>query len=205
VDLLLIRHGQVPTNIVRQLETRVPGPELTELGRDQAEALVAALVAAPVDAIAVSPLVRTRQTAAPIAARLGLDPIELPGLREIEAGVWEGRSDPDARSGYMGPIAAWVDGRRGVRIEGAIDGHEFLERFDAAVAELERLGHDRVAVVSSGAAIRAWVGLRDPDVGLAFVAANELANGATAVMTGSGAEGWRCTSWEGAELPTAAR
>lgn len=195
----------MPTNIVRQLETSVPGPDLTDVGRAQADALADALAGSALDAIAVSPLARTHQTAAPLVARFGLDPVELAGLREIEAGVWEGRRDPEARAGYMGPIAAWVDGRLDVRIEGAIDGHEFFDRFDAAVASLESAGHARVAVISSGAAIRAWVGLRDPDVDLAFVAANELANGATATVVGSGADGWRCTSWEGADLPVTTR
>lgn len=41
--LLLIRHGQTPSNLKHLLDTAAPGPGLTPLGQDQAAALPQAL------------------------------------------------------------------------------------------------------------------------------------------------------------------
>ena len=35
--LVLLRHGQTQGNVERRLDTRPPGAELTDLGRDQAQ------------------------------------------------------------------------------------------------------------------------------------------------------------------------
>ena len=43
-----------------------------------------------IHAIYTSPLERCRETAAPLAARRGLEPIVLPDLREVYLGEWEG-------------------------------------------------------------------------------------------------------------------
>ena len=51
----------------------------------------------PIAAIYVTTLHRTHQTAAPLAARLGLTPIEEPDLREVFLGEWEGGELPRAR------------------------------------------------------------------------------------------------------------
>ena len=48
-------------------------PELTAAGRAQADAVADRLAAERIDAIYVSPLRRTAETAAPLAARLELD------------------------------------------------------------------------------------------------------------------------------------
>ena len=53
----------------------------------------------PIDAIYVTTLRRTHETAAPLAARLGITPIEEPDLREVFLGEWEGGHLPrSARS-----------------------------------------------------------------------------------------------------------
>lgn len=43
--LLLVRHGETPSNVDRLLDTAVPGPGLTRLGERQAAALPEALAA----------------------------------------------------------------------------------------------------------------------------------------------------------------
>jgi len=89
VRLLLIRHGQTSSNVERLLDTAVPGADLTDEGREQAEQLVGKLEQQPLEAIYVSDLVRTQQTAAPLAKARGLEPVIRPGLREIQAGDYE--------------------------------------------------------------------------------------------------------------------
>jgi broad specificity phosphatase PhoE len=84
----LVRHGQVD-NPGRVLYGRLPGFNLSARGRAQAELLAAHFAAAPLAAVAASPLERAQQTAAPIAARHGLEVGT--DLRLIEASnIFEG-------------------------------------------------------------------------------------------------------------------
>ena len=82
--LILVRHGQTRSNVHGLLDTAAPGAGLTELGRQQAAALVDVLAGERIDRIVASPLLRTQQSAQPIADTFGL-PIE-PDERVIEAG-----------------------------------------------------------------------------------------------------------------------
>ncbi len=66
--LILIRHGQTPSNVAFLLDTAVPGPGLTDLGEKQAAALPHTLADVDIDLLYVSTLTRTP---AEIAARGG--------------------------------------------------------------------------------------------------------------------------------------
>src|SRR5690242_5061283 len=136
--LLLLRHGQTHGNTAGALDTAPPGLDLTELGRRQAEAAALALADRGIDQIFVSSLARTHQTAAPLAAALGVEPRELEGLREIAAGDFEMATDEDSILGYIGTVADWIEGRFDTRMPGGETGHEFLARYDAAVLEIHR-------------------------------------------------------------------
>ncbi|HEY8093222.1 MAG TPA: MSMEG_4193 family putative phosphomutase [Acidimicrobiales bacterium] len=88
--VLLVRHGQTPTT-GRHLPGRAPGLHLSEDGQRQAE-LAAKRIAElkTVDAVYASPLERTRETAAPIAAARGLKVRIDRGLLECDFGQWTG-------------------------------------------------------------------------------------------------------------------
>jgi broad specificity phosphatase PhoE len=91
--LILVRHGQIPAN-VQQLWHGSTDEALTERGREQAQR-VAAYIARTrprVAAVYTSPAQRARATADPIAAALGVQLIEAPGLAEYAIGVLEGTS-----------------------------------------------------------------------------------------------------------------
>lgn len=105
--LLLIRHGQTIDNVNGDLGTVVPGPLLTDLGQEQARAIPAALADEAVQAIYASTMQRTSLTAAPLATATGVAVEILGGLREIGAGIFEGKSDKDSVRGYMGTIISW--------------------------------------------------------------------------------------------------
>jgi probable phosphoglycerate mutase len=89
--LLLIRHGENEYTATGRLAGRLPGVNLNERGRKQAVTLAGALGNAPIKAIYSSPLERTLQTAAPLAAILGLDVLAESGLMEADMGKWSGR------------------------------------------------------------------------------------------------------------------
>lgn len=83
--VVLLRHGE-PDWAPREGRTPVD-PPLTDYGRAQAEVAAAALGKQPFDALYVSPLCRAQETAAPLAKATGLEPVTVPGLREIDAGA----------------------------------------------------------------------------------------------------------------------
>ena len=91
--ILLIRHGQSEPYVPGTPFPLVDGhadPALTPAGHEQARRLADRLASARIDAIYVTTLRRTAQTAAPLAARLGMAPQVEPGLREVHLGIWEG-------------------------------------------------------------------------------------------------------------------
>ena len=197
--LLLLRHGQTHGNTAGALDTAVPGLDLTDLGRNQAEAAAQALADRGIDRIYVSTLTRTHQTAAPLADLLGIEPREIDGLREISAGDFEMGSDHDSIAGYIGTIADWIERRYDVRMPGGESGHEFLARYDAAVAaihtDLAAAGEDCALVVSHGAAIRTWVSARVADVESHARATDPLHNTACIELVGDPAGGWEVHAW----------
>lgn len=195
--LLLVRHGQTTSNVGQLLDTAFPGADLDELGRRQAAALVHRLAEARIDAIAVSNLVRTAQTAAPVAAHRSLTPVVFPGLREISAG--EDEMSPLWQR-YVATLVGWADDPT-LRLPGGESGLEFLARYDEAIDEIAALGHDHVMVVSHGAAIRTWAGHRVP--GLAGTLGHGGVPNTTVIQVeGSAADGWELVS---IDVPDGAR
>jgi 2,3-bisphosphoglycerate-dependent phosphoglycerate mutase len=92
-SILLVRHGESAPARVDLPFALVDGhgdPELAAAGRDQAERVADRLGQEPIAAIYVTTLRRTVETAAPLAAHLGLVPIVEADLREVYLGEWEG-------------------------------------------------------------------------------------------------------------------
>lgn len=194
--LILIRHGRTASNTSFVLDTAFPGADLDELGREQAESLVERLAAEPIEAIYVSNLVRTQQTAAPLAAARGLVPVILPGLREISAGDDELSMDSTR---YVETLLKWHAGELLARVPGGEDAAEFFDRFDAAIAEVAGGGHDVAMVVSHGAALRTWASARVPGFTEALGKGN-LANTGVIVVDGSPATGWELHQLDGVKV-----
>jgi probable phosphoglycerate mutase len=92
-DLLLIRHGESMPAIPGENFPMKDGhgdPALHPNGHDQARAVGERLRHEPLSAIYVTTLQRTHQTAAPLAAHLGLEPRIEADLREVSLGDWDG-------------------------------------------------------------------------------------------------------------------
>jgi probable phosphomutase (TIGR03848 family) len=92
--VLLVRHGQTPTT-GKVLPGRAAGLHLSDAGRAQAETVAQRIAALQtpkrsIAAVYASPLERTRETAAPIAAALGLRVRRAKGLLECDFGDWTG-------------------------------------------------------------------------------------------------------------------
>jgi 2,3-bisphosphoglycerate-dependent phosphoglycerate mutase len=91
--ILLVRHGESEAALPDRpfaLKDGHGDPRLHENGRKQAELVGERLKQYRFDAIYVTSLVRTHETAAPLASALGMTPIEVADLREVHFGDWEG-------------------------------------------------------------------------------------------------------------------
>ncbi|WP_066285329.1 histidine phosphatase family protein [Arthrobacter sp. B6] len=199
MKLLLIRHGQTPENVLGRLDTDHPGPGLTELGEQQAQAMARSLANETIGALYASTLTRTQVTAAPLGIMHSLDVEVLDGLHEIEAGSLEKLADRESLKRYLGTIFSWAAGQLDPRMPAGPDGHAFFGRFDAAIAHVaERAAgqHGTAAVVSHGAAIRTWVGRRAEDIDHEFAAEHELDNTGIVALEGDPDGGWKLIHWD---------
>lgn len=147
--VILVRHGS-HDRLNRILCGRMPGVSLSAQGRDEADRLAEALRGRGAAALLSSPQSRTRETAAPIAAALGLALSEEPGLDEIDFGDWTGRALPD----LAGDPAwqAWNTHRADHRPPG---GESMGEAQARALAALLARSEECLIAVSHGDVIRA--------------------------------------------------
>jgi broad specificity phosphatase PhoE len=199
--LLLIRHGQTPGNVLGQLDTAHPGPGLTELGERQAEKLSRALANERIHALYASTLIRTQITAAPLARVHGLETEVLQGIHEIEAGALEKLTDHESIKRYLGTIFSWADGDLDRRMPAGPSGRDFFQRYDAAMATIAERANGAgdsgsVAVVSHGAAIRVWAGLRADNIEPDFAIRHALDNTGIVALEGDPANGWELIHWD---------
>lgn len=92
-EILLVRHGESRAASEDNPFPLVDGqgdPELAEVGREQAEKLGQRLANHAIDAVYVTNLRRTHETAAPLCAAKNLTPTVVADLREVHLGDWEG-------------------------------------------------------------------------------------------------------------------
>lgn len=105
--LFLVRHGQTAAS----RENRFSGhsdPPLTDAGRAMAIALAAAYGERAWSAVYTSPLLRCRETAAPLCARARVEPVVEEGLKEIGYGEWEGLRHDEVRARFPEAYAYWA-------------------------------------------------------------------------------------------------
>lgn len=197
ITITFVRHGESAGNASGAIDTSVPGPSLTPKGQQQAKAVAAQLERTPHDGIWASSMIRTQQTAKPLADELSLPVVVLPGLREIEAGVFEGQSEQGAVDGYFQPLKQWIAGDLSARIPGSIDGDEFNARFGDAVDTIYRSGQREPVVFSHGAAITMWtmLNVRNPRPDL--LEGQPLPNTGVVVVRGNPDDGWTLLDWNG--------
>ncbi len=196
----LIRHGETVNNLAHAIDTGYPGAHLSDLGRAQAASLVDRLAGENFDALYVSCLRRTHETAMPLVAATGLTPIPRHGLREIQAGSWEMKTSEEDFEGYFSTLVRWIRGDVHLRQGGGTSGQEVLERYDAVISEIEESGAENVAVISHGAVIGFWTAVRAAGVYETSVLDNHLQNTGVCVIEGSLCKGYRAVSWMGKKI-----
>ena len=139
--IVLLRHGE--PDWVPGGGASVNDPRLTEFGRAQARAAAGRLVHSRIDAIYVSPYLRSQETAAPLAEATGIEPVTVEDLAEIGVAV-EGLNqelvDRYFVEGTRRPLNEHWDGW-----PGAETFHDFHERVTRGVSDV--LARHRVTSV----------------------------------------------------------
>ena len=156
-EILLVRHGEsepLPEGQVFPLVGGHADPALHSTGEDQAVRVADRLISTGerIDAIYVTTLRRTHQTAAPLAERLGVEPMVEPELREVFLGDWEG-GELRRRVRAEDPIVLRMRAeQRWDVIPGAEPTDEFESRVRCGIENIARVHPGRlvVAVVHGG-------------------------------------------------------
>lgn len=103
----LLRHGQTRMSVEKRYVGTTDVP-LTEAGEAQAAAAAKRLAGLGVEVIVASPLLRTRQTAAAVAAACGAEVLADAGFRETDFGAWEGLTFAEVSERWPAEMAAWL-------------------------------------------------------------------------------------------------
>jgi hypothetical protein len=184
IVLDFVRHGESGDMTV--VNTLVPGPDLTDTGEQQAQALVNAMSGNGIDDIYASTMIRSQETAAPLAEALDMWPLDpshiLSGLNEIDAGIFEGipvnvGDLPLGGALYLLAPLAWTLGLDFVpQLGSTVDpnGVAFDESFSGAVQSIydgtvgTEAGTVTDAVFSHEGAIAIWtlMNVNNPDFAL---------------------------------------
>ncbi|WP_280344970.1 histidine phosphatase family protein [Nocardia neocaledoniensis] len=195
--LTFVRHAQSAGNASGLIDTSIPGPGLTDLGRQQAAAVAEFLGDCKFDGVYASTMVRTQQTAEPTSARCGESTIVEEGFHEIEAGDYEGTPEADATKGYLAAPIQWMQGNLDARIPGSLNGHEFKKRVDDSIQDVQDRGDKRAVIFSHGGTIMIWALMSVSNPDMSKLQSDPLHNTGRVVVKGSPAKGWKLVSWDG--------
>jgi len=161
MEIVLIRHGE-PEWVRDGLA--VVDPPLTDRGHRQADRLAAWLSDEHFDEVLVSPLVRARQTAAPLLEALGSGEVIDSWLEEIRDPMWHGSPAEKAAEAY-----AELKGRAAEERWHGLDGGESIRDFVARIrAGASGFLEDR-GVVRSDTELPVWQ-IAEPGARIALVA-----------------------------------
>jgi len=151
-QLLLIRHGDLGEGCRGRYVGRTDAP-LSSRGRLQAQALAVPLTGLSGALFRVSPLARTRETAAialGAAGRFGIDD----NLREIDFGFWEGMSFAEIAAADPAAVEKWAEMDDGFAFPGGESIAEFRKRIVAAAQGIASDPARTVVVFAHGGVIR---------------------------------------------------
>ncbi|WP_116204551.1 histidine phosphatase family protein [Amycolatopsis circi] len=156
-EIFLVRHGESMPQRLSEPFDLVDGqadPDLAPEGRDHAARVGERLASERIEAVYVTTLRRTAQTAAPLAEKLGLTPSVEPELREIHLGEWEnGLFRKHTAEGHPLARKLWEEQRWDV-LPGAESDEAFGLRIRAALTRIAAAHPDqRVAVFTHGGVI----------------------------------------------------
>jgi broad specificity phosphatase PhoE len=155
LKIYFLRHGET-TYSQRGAYCGTTDPDLTAEGRQMGQAFADAYAKAQEwEAVYVSPMQRTIQTAQPFCITSGIEMQIKAGLREIAYGTWEDREQDDVKQHYEQDYIRWLTEPAWNAPTGGETAVQVASRALPVIAEIESThANGNVLVVSHKATIR---------------------------------------------------
>ncbi len=149
-EIILVRHGESRAASVDKPFPLVDGqgdPELSAEGREQAEKLAERLQHQAIDAVYVTTLRRTFETAAPLCALKSLQPKVNADLREVHLGEWEGGLFRAKAHERHPQFIAMQQKQEWAEIPGAESNSQLTKRVKRGLAQITAAHADQVVML----------------------------------------------------------
>jgi broad specificity phosphatase PhoE len=160
--ILLARHGETDDNVEPLRFQGWRDTPLNETGRRQAAELAERAAGLGLRSLWSSDLMRARETAETVGARVGLPPRLDPRLREANRGRWEGRRFEDVAREEPEAYAAWMRAGERWRFPGGESLREQQDRVTASIEDVRAAGDLPALLVCHGGSIRVMLCRSDP-------------------------------------------
>lgn len=138
IKFLIVRHGESLGNL-NNIYLGHTDWDLSERGYHQAEMTAEFLKNEKIDVIYSSDLIRAYNTVLPMARQRGMEIIKDRNLREIYAGLWEGKKYDELSSVYEKEYDVWKKNIGNARCTG---GESVMELQDRIINELTKIAEE---------------------------------------------------------------
>ncbi|HJS39518.1 MAG TPA: histidine phosphatase family protein [Burkholderiales bacterium] len=193
--ICMVRHGETAWNAEGRVQGQTDVP-LSAVGEAQARAVRAALAGLRFDALYASDLARVRQTAAPSASALGLEPRLDARLRERHYGKFETLTYAEAKARLPQDYARFRDKDPDYDFGSGERLRDFHARAIACVGEIAARHAGGTVLVFTHGGVLEMVYRHAHGLGLASARDFEIPNAALNWIE-IGAGGWRVSAWAG--------
>ncbi|GAB4534982.1 MAG: histidine phosphatase family protein [Thermodesulfovibrionia bacterium] len=157
INLFLVRHGEILSNIKRVYAGKSPEP-LTEKGRSQAYETGRGLRSFNIDALYTSPIKRAVETAEIIGRIIDKEYIVMDEFREMELGPWEGLSEDEIARLYPQEWKTWQKRPAELFIDGRETLYMVLDRALSGIKEIvNKHSYSNIIIVTHVAIIRVLI------------------------------------------------
>lgn len=154
-EIYIIRHGETEYNRKGIIQGSGVNKPLNETGRQQSALFFDRYMDVGFDAIVHTNLIRTQETVSPFIRQNNADVIEMPELREISWGIFEGLPySPEMKKDYNDMIASWGRGDYAARLEGGESAEELMQRVTKGLNSIFSMEADKILVCSHGRTMR---------------------------------------------------
>lgn len=179
--IYLIRHGETDWNLQKRYQGQTD-TELNEQGREQAAKLAQKMKHKDIDLVYVSDLLRAKEFASMVFPNKRI--IELPELREMNFGIFEGLTYQEIMEKYPQEYETWFANPAAYTIINGESLLELAERVNLVWEIISREAEDQnIAVVAHGGPLKVILGKLQGKA-LKNIWEIEVGNGAVEVVSG---------------------
>lgn len=156
--IYLIRHGETFANVAKEF-AGITDVALTENGKEQAKEAMSKLSNVAFDHVYSSDLIRAHHTALKICEAQSIQPMPLKELREMNFGIWEGKTFKEIQKSDPERLNSWFVDFENFKVPEGESVKEMFERVTNAykkIIEPHSLDSDtKIAIVAHGGVIQA--------------------------------------------------